>query len=87
MLPDGNGSLEPLPTYAWVDRFYLSAHVDRGGLLSMIARYHPSKVILTHGAVRAQTNMASHLDTKQNVSLPQAGEVVGYRTLGNDPAR
>ncbi|MFB9994998.1 MBL fold metallo-hydrolase RNA specificity domain-containing protein [Deinococcus oregonensis] len=82
MLPDGNGSLEPIPAYSRVERFYLSAHADRGGLLGMIARYQPGKVILTHGEVRARTNMAGYLNTKQDVSLPTAGEVVALQDSG-----
>ena len=56
MLParDGGGRFEPVSAYSRVERFYLSAHADRGGLLGMIARYAPGKVILTHGEVRAR---------------------------------
>lgn len=82
MLPDGKGSLELIPAYSRVERFYLSAHADRGGLLGMIARYQPGKVILTHGEVRARTNMAGYLNTKQDVSLPKAGEVVALQDGG-----
>lgn len=82
MLPDGKGGLEPVSAYSRVERFYLSAHADRGGLLGMIARYGPGKVILTHGEVRARANMAGYLNTKHEVSLPEAGEQVSLQDSG-----
>lgn len=82
MLPDGQGALEPVSAYSRVERFYLSAHADRGGLLGMIARYQPGKVILTHGELGARANMAGYLNTKQEVSLPEAGERVLLKDTG-----
>lgn len=82
MLPDGNGGREAVPAYSRVERFYLSAHADRGGMLGMIARYSPGKVILTHGEVSARNNMAGYLNTKYDVGLPTAGEVVELRDSG-----
>ena len=82
LLPGGQGGLEPVPAYSRVERFYLSAHADRGGLLGMIARYGPGKVILTHGEVRARANLAGYLNTKHEVGLPQAGELVPLQDSG-----
>jgi Cft2 family RNA processing exonuclease len=82
LLPDGRGGREPVPAYARVERFYLSAHADRGGLLGMIARYSPGKVLLTHGEVAPRHNLAGYLDTKYDVELPRAGQVVTLRDSG-----
>ena len=76
LLPDGKGGRETVPAYSRIERFYLSAHADRGGLIGLIARYQPGKILLTHGEVRARTNMAGYLNTRHEVSLPVAGEVV-----------
>lgn len=82
LLQNGQGALEPVPAYSRVERFYLSAHADRGGLLGMIARYSPGKVLLTHGEKRARTNMAGYLDTRHDVALPAAGDLVPLRDSG-----
>ena len=82
LLPDGNGGREAVPAYSRIERFYLSAHADRGGLLGLIARYQPGKVILTHGEIRARANMAGYLNTRHEVSLPVAGEVVSLQDSG-----
>ena len=82
MLPDGRGGRESVPAYAHVERFYLSAHADQGGLLGMIARYRPGKILLTHGDVRPRNTLAGYLDTRHDVALPKAGEVVTLRDSG-----
>ncbi|MGY2896769.1 MBL fold metallo-hydrolase [Deinococcus sp. UYEF24] len=82
LLPDGRGGREPVPAYSRIERFYLSAHADRGGLISLIARYQPGKILLTHGEVRARANMAGYLNTKHEVSLPAAGEVISLQDSG-----
>jgi hypothetical protein len=48
----------------------------------MIARYSPGKVLLTHGEGSARANMAGYLNTKHDVSLPEAGELVTLRDSG-----
>ena len=82
LLPDGRGGREPIPAYSRIERFYLSAHADRGGLLGMIARYSPGKVLLTHGDVAPRTNMAGYLNSKYEVALPKAGEVIELQDSG-----
>ncbi|WP_304437955.1 MBL fold metallo-hydrolase RNA specificity domain-containing protein, partial [Deinococcus sp. Leaf326] len=82
LLPNGRGGREPVPAYARVERFYLSAHADQGGLLGMIARYRPGKILLTHGDVRPRNTLAGYLDTRHDVALPKAGEVVTLRDSG-----
>ena len=82
LLPDGKGGRETVPAYSRIERFYLSAHADRGGLIGLIARYQPGKILLTHGEVRARTNMAGYLNTRHEVSLPVAGEVVSLQDSG-----
>ncbi|MFC6667974.1 MBL fold metallo-hydrolase RNA specificity domain-containing protein [Deinococcus radiopugnans] len=71
-----------MSAYSRVERFYLSAHADRGGLLGMIARYAPGKVILTHGELRARSNLAGYLNSKHDVGLPTAGELVPLKDSG-----
>jgi len=82
LLPDGRGELEPVPAYARIDRFYLSAHADRGGLISLITRYQTGKVVLTHGEQKPRSNLAGYLNTRHDVSLPAAGEIVPLRDSG-----
>jgi uncharacterized protein len=82
LLPNGRGGREAVPAYSRIERFYLSAHADRGGLIGLIARYTPGKILLTHGEVRARTNMAGYLNTKHEVSLPVAGEVISLQDSG-----
>lgn len=82
MLPNGRGGLEAVSAYSRVERFYLSAHADRGGMLGMIARYSPGKVLLTHGEVAPRNNMAGYLNSKYDVSLPVAGEIVELQDSG-----
>ncbi|MGI8747743.1 MAG: MBL fold metallo-hydrolase, partial [Deinococcus sp.] len=82
LLPDGKGGRDAVPAYSRVERFYLSAHADRGGLIGLIARYQPGKVLLTHGEVRARTNLAGYLGSKHEVGLPVAGEIVSLMDSG-----
>ena len=83
LLPAARGEgFEPVSAYSRVERFYLSAHADRGGLLGMIARYAPGKVILTHGELRARSNLAGYLNSKHDVGLPTAGELVPLKDSG-----
>ncbi|WP_407542155.1 MBL fold metallo-hydrolase RNA specificity domain-containing protein (plasmid) [Deinococcus radiomollis] len=82
LLPNGKGGWEAVPAYSRIERFYLSAHADRGGLIGLIARYQPGKILLTHGEVRARTNIAGYLNTKHDFSLPVAGEVVSLQDSG-----
>lgn len=82
MLPNGRGGLEAVSAYSRVERFYLSAHADRGGMLGMIARYSPGKVLLTHGEVAPRNNMAGYLNSKYDVSLPATGEIVELQDSG-----
>ena len=81
MLPAARGEgFEPVSAYSRVERFYLSAHADRGGLLGMIARYAPGKVILTHGELRARSNLAGYLNSKHDVGLPAPASWCRSRT-------
>lgn len=82
LLPDGKGGREPVSAYSRIERFYLSAHADRGGMLAMIARYSPGKVLLTHGEVAPRNNMAGYLNSKYEVALPAAGEIVELQDSG-----
>ena len=82
LLPDGKGAREAVSAYCRIERFYLSAHADRGGMLGLISRYSPGKILLTHGEVRARNNMARYLNTKHEVSLPVAGEIVSLQDSG-----
>ncbi|ADY27559.1 beta-lactamase domain protein (plasmid) [Deinococcus proteolyticus MRP] len=77
LLPDQNG-FSAVSAYARIERFYLSAHSDQGGLLSMIARYDPKKVLLTHGEAAPRRALAGFLKTR-DVALPAAGEMVSLR--------
>jgi len=83
MLPSKDGPFEAIAAYSRVERFYLSAHADRGGLLGIINRYPAGRVILTHGEVAARHNLAGYLNTKMDVSLPRAGEVVALKDSGH----
>lgn len=82
LLPDGRGGRELVPALCRVERFYLSAHADRGGILGLLGRYPSGKVVLTHGEVSARNNLRTYLDTKRDVSLPAAGEIVPLQDSG-----
>ncbi|WP_104992113.1 MBL fold metallo-hydrolase [Deinococcus sp. NW-56] len=82
LLPTRQGEREAVPAHARIERFYLSAHADRGGLISMIARYKPGKVLLTHGETAPRSNLAGYLGSKYEVGLPRAGEVVALQDSG-----
>ncbi|AZI44425.1 MBL fold metallo-hydrolase [Deinococcus psychrotolerans] len=83
MLPNDKGNLEPVSAYSRVERFYLSAHADRGGLIGLISRYPAGRMILTHGEVSARNNLAGYLNTKMDVSLPKAGDLVALKDGGH----
>ncbi|WP_261665509.1 MBL fold metallo-hydrolase [Deinococcus sp. Marseille-Q6407] len=83
MLPDPQGEgFSPVTAYSRVERFYLSAHADRGGLLGLINRYDPGRVLLTHGEAAPRHSLKSFLDTKRDVGLPSAGEEVPLKDTG-----
>ena len=48
----------------------------------MTARYAPGKVILTHGELRVRSNLAGSLNTKHDVALPEAEELVPLKDSG-----
>ncbi len=81
-LRDNKGDFSGVSAYCRVERFYLSAHADRGGLLGLIGRYPTSKVILTHGETSARHNLASYMNTKKDVALPAAGDIVPLKDEG-----
>ena len=60
----------------------LSAHADRGGLIGLISRYAPGKVLLTHGELGPRSNLAGYLNTRYDVNLPTAGEEIELRDSG-----
>ena len=83
MLPDPGGEgFSPVAAYSRIQRYYLSAHADQGGLLGLIHRYDPGKVILTHGETAPRFALRTFLDTKKDVALPAAGEEVSLKDSG-----
>lgn len=83
LLPDPSGEgFSPVAAYAHVQRYYLSAHADQGGLLGLIHRYAPQKVLLTHGETAPRFALRSFLDTKRDVVLPAAGEEISLLDSG-----
>jgi uncharacterized protein len=62
--------------YCRVERYALSGHADRGGLLSHIAQFQPSLVALVHGEVGARHSLATTLSKSSPCRLPKNGEVV-----------
>ncbi|GHG08609.1 hypothetical protein GCM10017783_21450 [Deinococcus piscis] len=83
LLPDPSGDgFSPVTAYSKVQRYYLSAHADQGGLLAMIHRYDPGKVVLTHGEAAPRNALKKFLDTKKEVALPAIGEEVSLKDGG-----
>ncbi|MFC3862547.1 MBL fold metallo-hydrolase [Deinococcus antarcticus] len=83
LLPDPGGEgFSPVAAYSRIQRYYLSAHADQGGLLGLIHRYDPGKVILTHGETAPRHALKTFLDTKKDVALPAAGEEVPLKDSG-----
>lgn len=83
LLPDPSGDgFSPVSAYSRIQRYYLSAHADQGGLLGLIHRYDPGKVILTHGETAPRHALRTFLDTKKDVALPSLGEEVFLKDSG-----
>jgi uncharacterized protein len=76
-LPTGkDGSLEAVRVIAEVQRYYLSAHADRGGLLNFAAQYPNGTTILTHGEPAARHALGDALRGSRPVKLPVNGQWV-----------
>ena len=83
LLPDPMGDgFSPVSAYARIQRYYLSAHADQNGLLGLIHRYDPGKVVLTHGEKAPRYALRTFLDTKKDVALPAAGEEISLKDSG-----
>jgi uncharacterized protein len=74
VLPSG-----PVAAYCRIERYALSGHADRGGLLSHIAQFKPSLVALVHGEVPARHSLAQALQKNSPCRLPKNGEAIQLR--------
>lgn len=82
-LPTGKkGSLETVRVLADVQRYYLSAHADRLGLINLASRYPEGKVILMHGEGIARRGLGEALSNSREVLLPSNGESVNLLERG-----
>lgn len=52
-----------IPVNATVDAYRLSAHTDNEGILTLIERLHPQKVIFVHGVPQYRTKISVHRET------------------------
>ena len=68
-LPAADGSWVDVPVNCQVDRFQLSAHADRNGILKLLSRYPGGKVIPVHGEATAQQGLRKALSGKRQVEL------------------
>jgi uncharacterized protein len=76
-LPTGHkGTLETVRVIAEVKRYYLSAHADRGGLISFAAQYPEGVGILMHGEPAARYALYDSLRSSRPMKSPANGEWV-----------
>ncbi|MFC0595423.1 MBL fold metallo-hydrolase [Thermus composti] len=70
-----NGEWVPVRVAARVERFYLSAHADRAGLLNLLARYPARLTLLVHGEMAPLHALAQALAPRPT-RIPEVGEWV-----------
>ena len=76
-LPTGpGGSFEAVPVHCRLGAFSFSGHADAGGLVSLIKRYSPKRVILVHGDGGSRHALGGLLKKSAHVDWPQNGEEV-----------
>ena len=74
-LPTGpDGSFEAVPVHCRLGTFSFSGHADAGGLVSLIKRYSPKRVILVHGDGGSRHALGGLLKKSAHVDWPQNGE-------------
>lgn len=74
-LPTGpENSFEPVPVHCRVEAFSFSGHADAGGLVSLVKRYDPKRVVLVHGDGSARHALAGLLKRTAHIDWPQNGE-------------
>ena len=70
------GSFEAVPVHCRLGAFSFSGHADAGGLVSLIKRYAPKRVILVHGDEGSRHALGGLLKKDMHVDWPQNGEEV-----------
>ena len=81
-LPTGpDGSFEAVPVHCRLGAFSFSGHADAGGLVSLIKRYSPKRVILVHGDGGSRHALGGLLKKSAHVDWPQNGEVIDLSAL------
>ena len=76
-LPTGpNNSFETVPVHCRVGAFSFSGHADAGGLVALVKRYNPKRVILVHGDGGARQALGGLLKKAAQVEWPQNGDVI-----------
>ena len=76
-LPTGpNNSFETVPVHCRVGAFSFSGHADAGGLVSLVKRYSPKRVILMHGDGGSRQALGGLLKKSAHIDWPQNGDVV-----------
>lgn len=71
-LPDRDGRLVDVDVLARVDKFGLSAHADRDGLLRLVDEVAPAEVMLVHGYPGKQRRFAEVLGMHGHAVVPTA---------------
>lgn len=76
-LPTGpQNSFEAVPVHCSVGAFSFSGHADAGGLVSLIKRYRPRRVILVHGDGGSRHVLGGLLKKTAHVDWPPNGKVI-----------
>ena len=76
-LPTGPSySFETVPVHCRVDAFSFSGHADAGGLVSLVKRYSPKRVVLTHGDGGSRHALGGLLKKSAHVDWPQNGDTL-----------
>ena len=76
-LPTGaNNSFEAVPVHCTLGAFSFSGHADAGGLVSLVKRYEPRRVILVHGDGGSRRALGGLLKKSAHIDWPDNGALV-----------
>ncbi|CAN5797061.1 hypothetical protein BH24DEI2_BH24DEI2_03230 [soil metagenome] len=76
-LPTGpSNSFETVPVHCKLGAFSFSGHADAGGLVALVKRYSPKRVVLVHGDGGSRQALGGLLKKSAQVEWPQNGDII-----------